>query len=214
LQALSFSQGVSQADSVSITNTGLTTLQGIELETVGDFDLTANRFLAEVNVNNIKNCTGLLNFAANSPKLDVQFPNLVAGMNMTFRNTSSVALPSLQNLTGQLGFFGNGFSTFSAPNLTKTGDLVFDYNSALTNISLPKLQTVTGGFQISSNPKLIDINGVPQLQTIRGALDFSGAFNKYVISGEDFQWNEYPKLTFFSAVFLSLRCSWWPVVST
>lgn len=71
LQALSFAKGVSKAGSVSITNTGLTSLNGISLDTVGDFDITANPALSEVNVNDITNCTGLLNFAANSEKLKV-----------------------------------------------------------------------------------------------------------------------------------------------
>lgn len=177
LQALSFAKGVTKAGSVSITNTGLTSLKGIELDTVGDFDLTANTALSEVNVNNIKNCTGLLNFAANSNKLDVSFPNLVSAVNITFRNTSSVSVPSLQNLTGQLGLFGNSFSDFAAPNLTKTGDLVFDNNEKLSNVSLPKLTTVNGGFQMSSNKDLTSLT-VPELKTIVGALDFSGSFEK------------------------------------
>jgi hypothetical protein len=81
-------------------------------------------------------------------------------------------------LTGQLGFFSNSFSSFAAPNLTKTGDVVFDSNPNLANISLPQLQKVNGGFQISSNDKLTVIDGFPNLQSIVGALDFSGAFNK------------------------------------
>jgi hypothetical protein len=177
LQSLSFDQGISNASSVSITNTGLTSLDGISLGTVGNFDITANTALRQVNVNNITNCTGLLNFAGNSLKLQIEFPNLLAGQNMTFRNVSQVSVPSLSSLTGQLGFFSNSFSSFTAPNLTKTGDVVFDSNSNLANISLPRLSKVNGGFQISSNDKLTVIDGLPDLQSIVGALDFSGAFN-------------------------------------
>lgn len=177
LQSLNFDQGISKADSVEITNTGLTSLNGISLGTVGNFDITANTALTQVNVGNITNCTGLLNFAGNSLKLQIQFPNLVSGQNMTFRNTSGVSVPSLQSLSGQLGFFSNGFSSFAAPNLTKTGDVVFDSNSNLVNISLPRLSKVNGGFQISNNDKLTVIDGFPQLQSIVGALDFSGEFN-------------------------------------
>jgi len=95
---------------------------------------------------------------------------------MIFRNTSQVSVPSLGSLTGQLGFFANSFSSFAAPNLTKTGDVVFDSNPNLSNISLPRLSKVSGGFQISSNDKLSEI-GLPQLQSIVGALDFNGTFN-------------------------------------
>lgn len=177
LQSLTFSKGVSQAGSVSITNTGLFSLAGIALDTVGNFDLTANTALATVNVNNIKNITGVLTFAANSPSLNVDFPNLQQAVNMTFRNATSVSIPSLKSLSGQLGFFGNSFTTFSAANLTDTGDLVFDNNDSLTNISLPQLTTISGGFQIANNNQLLSIEGVPKLQTIIGALDWTGNFN-------------------------------------
>ncbi|KAL2001881.1 hypothetical protein VTN02DRAFT_1093 [Thermoascus thermophilus] len=177
LQALSFGTGVSKAGSVSITNTGLTSLDGISLDTVGNLDVTANPSLSEVNVNGIRNCTGLLNFAANNEKLKISLPNLETGRNMTFRNTSSVSIPSLKSLTGQLGLFGNTFEDFAAPNLTTVGDLVFDSNENLKNISLPQLVTVNGGFQIAKNDELKEIDGIPKLQTITGALDFSGVFD-------------------------------------
>lgn len=177
LQALSFAQGISKAGSVSITNTGLTSLDGINLQSVGLFDITANTALTQVNVNDITNCSGLLNFAGNSPKLSVELPNLGTGTNITFRNASSVSLPSLKKLSGQLGLFGNNFKEFQAPNLTNTGDLVFDNNPNLASISLPQLTKINGGFQIAGNDQLVVIDGVPNLQTIVGALDFSGAFN-------------------------------------
>lgn len=177
LQTLAFSTGVSSAGKVSITNTGLTNLDGISLESVGDFDITENTALETVNVNELKNCTGLINFAGNMNALKVELPNLSHGTNMTFRNVSSVSVPSLHNLTGQLGFWGNGFSSFSAPNLTETGDLVFNDNSKVSNISMSKLTTVNGGFQIARNDELSEIN-FPALQTITGALDFSGEFDE------------------------------------
>jgi hypothetical protein len=171
-------QDLSQAGSITITNTGLAGFSTNNMETVGNFELTANTALTTVNVDSIQNCTGLMNFAGNSQKLSVNFPALEVGMNMTFRNTSSITVPVLVNLTGQFAFIGNEFSQFSAPNLTTCGDIVFDDNPNLTNISLPKLTLVSGGFQISNNSQLNDIDGVPNLQKINGALDFSGDFNK------------------------------------
>jgi len=178
LQSLDFTKGVSKVDTdVSIQNTGLYTLTGIALKSVRNFDLTSNTALASVNVANIKNVTGLLTFAANSPSLKVDLPNLVGAQNMTIHNTSSLLVPSLAELTGQLGLFGNSFTSFSAPNLTQTGDLVFDDNASMTNISLPLLTKISGGFQIARNDDLKAIDGVPKLQTIIGALDWTGNFN-------------------------------------
>ncbi|KAL4927214.1 GPI-anchored protein Ecm33 [Aspergillus undulatus] len=177
LQSLGFTSGVTKAGSVSIVNTGLTSLDGISLDQVGRFVVTDNTQLESVDVNELKNATNLINFAGNYDDLAIKLPNLSSGTNLTIRNVSSVSLPSLKKLEGQLGFWGNAFSSLSAPNLTESGDLVFEDNSNLRNLSLPALEKVNGGFLITRNDKLSSIN-FPKLATVTGAIDFSGAFDK------------------------------------
>lgn len=177
IQGLGFTQGVNTAGSVSIINTGLTSLKGIELNSVGQLELTANDYLTEVNVNNMKNVSGSLTISNNNNKLNIDFPNLVTAKDMTFRNTSSISVPSLANLTGSLGLFGNFVSNFSAPNLTSCTDLNFDSNGHLTKLSLPGLTTLTGGLAISNNAKLLDID-LPKLSHVDGAIDLTGSFEK------------------------------------
>lgn len=177
LQKLDFATGISEAGNVAITNTGLTSLKGISLNTVGDFDITENLDLKNVNVNNLTNATGLINFAGNMDSLEIELPNLASGTNMTFRNVSMVSVPSLHNLSGQIGFWGDSFESFSAPNLTETGDMVFNDNSKLSNLSLPVLETVKGGFRITRNDELSSIS-FPALETVTGAIDFSGSFDE------------------------------------
>ncbi|KAJ5907869.1 hypothetical protein N7495_000551 [Penicillium taxi] len=176
LLSLDFSTGVTEAGDVSIVNTGLTSLGGISLKTVGLFDIENNRGLKTVNINNLMNATDLINFSGNYDQLEIDLPNLGTGTNLTLRNISSVSVPSLEKLTGQLGFWGTDFKSFSAPNLTATGDIVFMDNAKLTNISLPVLKTINGGFSISRNDKL-DTISTPKLETVTGAIDFTGTFN-------------------------------------
>lgn len=177
LQHLGFDKGVTKANDVQIVNTGLTSLDGISLNAVSKLVVTDNTDLEKVDVNNLKNATNLINFAGNYKDLEILLPNLASGSNLTIRNVSSVSLPSLKKLEGQLGFWGNKFSSLSAPNLTETGDLVFEDNSNLNNLSLPALETVNGGFLITRNDKLSSIS-FPKLATVTGAIDFSGAFDK------------------------------------
>lgn len=175
LSQLGFTKGVSKVGGIYITNTGLSSLSGIKLDTVGDFEATNNRKLNKVDVNDVNNITGLLDFSANSLDLKVTFPNLKTARNMTFRNVSSISIPSLKKTDGLLGIYATYAKNFSAPNLTETGgDLVFDGNSKLTSISLPKLQTVKGGFQIANNTKLEKVNDIGSLKSVGGALDFVG----------------------------------------
>jgi hypothetical protein len=177
IQGLGFTKGVTTAGSVYIVNTGLTSLQGIELNSVGQLELTANDYLTEINVNNMKNISGSLTISNNNNKLSIDFPNLVTAKDMTIRNTSSIAVPSLANLTGSLGLFGNFISNFSAPNLTSCSDLDFDSNGHLATLSLPKLTTLSGGLAISNNNKLGSID-FPKLSHVDGAIDLTGSFEK------------------------------------
>lgn len=97
---------------------------------------------------------------------------------MTFRNCSTVDLPALANVTQDLGFYGNSMQTFSAPNLTAVGGLIFVDNTALTNISIPQLTSANQSYQIANNTMLKQINGFPKLANIGGALDFNGNFTE------------------------------------
>lgn len=178
LNALGFSQTVTKAGEVRIENTDLRSLEGIDLVSTKGMLILNNPRLATVNVNNIVNATGLINFSANSEKLKIQFPNLERAQNMTFRNATSVEIPSLKKTAGLLGFYSNTFQDISAPNLTETGDLIFVDNSKLNNISLPVLETVNGALQIANNTKLETVDGFDSLTLIDGTLDFTGKFSE------------------------------------
>jgi hypothetical protein len=186
LQQLTFPSFIKQAQDVLITNTFLSSLEGINLETVRNLNINNNNRLTEFSTQ-VANITGLLNIEANGRSLDVEFPNLETAANMTFRNVSSVSIPSLATVNGSLGFYGNYLESIYAPNLTtlgstteqNTGSLAFVANGDLTNISFPQLSFVSGAFQIANNTDLNNIT-FPALKTVRGAIDFAGNFSTYV----------------------------------
>ncbi len=182
LQQLSFGgTGVTQASSILITNTGLSSLQGINnLQQVDFFNVNNNPSLQNISlqVTSIKNS---LDIEANDgyvTGLQTSFPMLETAQNMTFRNCSSVSLPALANVTEDLGFYGNTMQSFAAPNLTTCGGLIFVDNTDLTNISLPLLTSINASYQIANNTQLKIINGFQKLSIIGGALDFNGNFTE------------------------------------
>ncbi|ODH30174.1 hypothetical protein ACO22_03624 [Paracoccidioides brasiliensis] len=185
LQQLAFGKGVSKAKNVRISNTDLVTLKGIMLETVGDMEISNNPHLKEADVAMITNITGYASFSANHVDLKISFPKLERALNMTFRNVSSIEIPSLRSTQGLLGFYSNYFEGLQAPNLTSTGDLVFADNSGLKNISLPLLETVRGAFQIANNTELHAVDGVPKLKTVYGAFDITGKISKVELPSLD-----------------------------
>ncbi|KAI9829192.1 MAG: hypothetical protein M1826_005787 [Phylliscum demangeonii] len=183
LQELSFTSHVRQTTDVLITNTNLKSLDGINLEKVNKFNVNNNPYLTRIETQ-LANISEALIIQANSKDLVVSFPNLIWAYNMTFRNCSNVMVPSLSSVNGSMGFFDNSFTTFSAPNLTMTGDkgsLVFVSNQALTNISIPMLKTIGGTYQIANNTNLKVIDGFQQLATVAGAIDFSGNFTNVTL---------------------------------
>jgi hypothetical protein len=178
LQELSFNSQVRQAEDVFISNTNLKSLDGINLETVRKFDVNNNQYLAKIDTQ-LGNISEALNIQANSPDLAVSFPNLVWAFNMTFWNCSSVRLPSLLTVNQSMGFRGNQFESFTAPNLTRTGErgsLVFVGNGRLSNITFPQLETIGGDLLVANNTELKAIDGFPKLATVGGAIVWVGDF--------------------------------------
>jgi len=181
LQSLNFGQGIRRANNVEISDTALTSLDGIELEAVGTMNINNNNYLAEVDVNSLSNVTRGLTFAANSRDLKISLPNLESAANLTFINTSDISMPSLSEVGGSMGFYFGSFEEFAAPNLTETGnDIAFVSCGSLNNLSFPELTTIGGGFLVANNTELEAVDQFPKLKTIAGALDFRGVFEKYV----------------------------------
>lgn len=178
LESLSFTEDLAEADSLWISNTGLTTLSGINLQTTGDFNVNNNPYLTEVSTQ-LANSTGVVRFQANGRNFTVEFPNLLWAQNLSITNVSSLTINSLAVVNGTADFSSNYFESIMAPNLTSTGsDLSFVANSGLTNISMPLLKTSGGGFVIANNTDLMTIDGFPKLATVDGAFDVTGNFSE------------------------------------
>jgi len=183
LQALTFTSTVTKASTINIQNTELGSLEGIDLETVDTFYIANNRYLNDITLQ-LSNVGNSLTLEANNPGVNVSFPNMIWANNMTFRNCSSISIPSLAKINGSMGFFGNDILEFIGANLTTVGkDLSFISNTKLTNISLPLLKSVGGGFTVANNTELEQVDGFPDLQKVVGAVDFNGNFSDVQLPG-------------------------------
>ncbi|KAH6719881.1 hypothetical protein BKA61DRAFT_707852 [Leptodontidium sp. MPI-SDFR-AT-0119] len=181
LPSLSFGGPVSKADSVTVSSTFLSTLSGINLNTVSTLQIDNNNNLRRFD-SQIANITNSLNINANGKLLAVTFPSLIWAANMTFRNISSIKIPSLATVNGSLGFYGNYMDNIAAPNLTSVGNfatgigsLAFVANSKLANTSFPVLKSLGGADQIANNTDL-NATSFPALTSVGGAIDSSGNF--------------------------------------
>lgn len=180
LVGLSFTTGLQEAGSLTIINTGLESLDGINLQNVDTFVVTNNNFLNEISMQ-VGSISDRIELAANGQEVQAEFPNLEWAYNLTLANLSSISMPSLSSVNGSLGFYSNFLDGVAAPNLTNVGGgLSFVANADLTNVSFPELTTIGGGLLIANNTALDEIDGFPQLARVGGAIDVTGNFSSYV----------------------------------
>ena len=179
LNSLSFTTGVSSAKTVTISDTFLQSLDGIDLDSVGSMDINNNRRLTKFDTS-LKNLSENLNIQANGAKLSVTMPNLVWIANMTIANVTEFSSPSLEVVNGSARFDSNYFESFAAPNMTSTsgGDISFINNAQLTNITFSALESIGGALTIVNNTRLEEITGFPKLAEVGGAIKLGGNFSK------------------------------------
>lgn len=181
LDSLNFNGPVSQANRIFITDTHLTSLDGINLEQVKSFEVTNNAYLRTISTQ-VGNITEALIINNNGLNLTLDFPNLIWAMNMTVRNVSKLSIPSLQSINSTFGVYGSYMESVMAPNLTKVGgDVAYVADAALTNISMPLLKSIGGGLLIANCSSLESIDGFASLEKT-GAINISGNFTEYVSS--------------------------------
>lgn len=100
-----------------------------------------------------------------------------------FRNLNAVTgLNRIHEVTGDLSFIANTFSSLSLPNITQiAGTLTVSDNKQLHNFSVPQLQLLGGAFSLANNTELSEIDA-PKLRQVDGTVDVTGNFNKIGLS--------------------------------
>ncbi|CAJ2502806.1 Uu.00g102000.m01.CDS01 [Anthostomella pinea] len=170
--------GITKAKSVTIADTFIETIDGINVESLTDMNINNNRRLTKFS-SSIKSLSNALYIQANGLNLTMEMPNLEWIANMTIANVTSLTVPSLKTVNGSMRFDSNYFENFLAANLTQIqeGDLSFVSNPQLQNISFPVLEKVGGGLTIANNTALGKINGFGALQDVGGAVIFRGSMD-------------------------------------
>jgi hypothetical protein len=89
-----------------------------------------------------------------------------------------IGLNRIHQVTGDLSFISNTFSSLSLPNITQiSGTLTVSDNKQLQNLSVPQLQFLGGALSLANNTALSKID-VPKLQQVDGTVDITGNFEK------------------------------------
>lgn len=178
LESVKFgTDGVTTVESVRISDTVLSSLDGLNMASVGTFSIDNNAFLTNWETR-LTNITKKLSVADNSDELEVSFPRLTDARDIDVRGVKSLSVPLLKELTGSFLLTENdGLESFIAPNLTKTGESVsLRNNDKLSNVSFPVLERTGGSLTVQNNQELVDIDGFPELERVDGSVTMRGNF--------------------------------------
>ncbi|GAM37773.1 GPI-anchored cell wall organization protein [Talaromyces pinophilus] len=176
LQSLNFTSGMRTVSGISIVNTGLTTLDGLEISSASDgINISANTALTDITFPSLTN-TSIFSIHANNPKMKVNLPSLAAVQDLTIENVTSLSIPGLYQVTGQLLIAGSSIDSFSTGPLKNGGDILFIDNPFLSNISMPDLTSLSGDLVITGNEALQQITGFTGLADVQGNIDVTGNY--------------------------------------
>ncbi|KAL5612239.1 hypothetical protein BROUX41_000220 [Berkeleyomyces rouxiae] len=167
--------GVTTVSSIRISNTFISTLEGMDLVSVDTFQIDNNRNL-KTWATGLRNITGSLIIASNGANLEISLPNLTLAKDIDVRSVKSFSMPLLKTVSNGIAFSNTtNLESISAPKLETVGQSVaVSGNSALTNITMNALTTIGGGLTITNNDKLEEVNGFEKLTKVAGAVNIRG----------------------------------------
>lgn len=185
LEQAGLTSGITSADSITIANTGLTSLEGIDVFELKVFDVNNNEAIKLID-SGLKSVTDTLSINYNSDEVDVVLDQLTLAKNVELQQIASLSLANLTSITGSLSLDSSSFDSFTFENLKNiSNSLSIRQNDDLTEFEFPQLTKIGGALNVEENSKLTSFSGFPQLATIGGSVNLDGDFNN----------GTFPKLT-------------------
>lgn len=179
LRDLTFgSEGVTKASKIEVSDTFLSDLSGLKVNSVDTFNINNNDRLTTFE-SDLVNITNTLIITSNGRDMKVALSQLESAAEIQIANVKSFSVPLLANVSASLKFDQcDELLSFAAPNLTAVTDAVaFINNKKLSNISFPILKEIGGDLRIVNNTKLTDIDGFPKFESA-ASLNFGGNFEE------------------------------------
>lgn len=179
--------GITKASSVTVRDTRISDLRGLNMLTIDTFNLQSNGQLISWD-SPLVNITKMLTISANAPTLQINMTDLEFADGISVSGVKSFSVPALSLIGSSLRLNKNpDMTSFAAANLTQVGkdkksgaSLSFTNNTKLATVSLPSLKTDNGDMNVVGNTAMTNISGFPQLETVFGALIIGGNFSTYV----------------------------------
>ncbi len=174
LREFGFTDGISQVETVQISDTAVTTLTGINPVNVDTFNLNNNNYLQSV-VSPLQTVSNALIVTDNGRNLAASFDSLIWVNNVTISKTSNLSFASLQAVNGSFGVNNNSFTTLNLSSVEKVGQTIAVFNNnELTSLDFSNVTTLAGDLTVANNTALEAIDGFKELEVVRGSITLTG----------------------------------------
>lgn len=177
LESTGLTSGITSAESVIISDTGLNTLEGINVVELTVFNVNNNNEIETID-SGLQNVTELLSISHNADQVDVRLDSLREARNVDLQSISSLSVANLTRITGYLSFVDNAIDRIELNRLRTIGNsLTIGRNSDLEEIEFPELTSLGGALVIFDNDGLSSFSGFPELTRVGGSVSMNGSFD-------------------------------------
>lgn len=177
LENAGLTSGITSADAIVVSDTGLSTLEGINVVKLKTLDINNNGNIELID-SGLQQVTDSLSISYNSDQVDVKLDQLTSVKDMVLQSIGSISLANLTSTNGSLSFSSSSIEKIEISSLKSIGNsLTINKNSDLTEIEFSKLTSIGGALQISDNDDLSSFSGFPELKTVGGSVNINGSFD-------------------------------------
>lgn len=182
LSVINLNSGVSRLTSMQVSDTALSSLQGLitNINSVGLLNVNNNKNITSLELGNLQSVQENLILSFNGDSCDITLDNLGWASNLTIQDAASFSANNLTSVNGSLIIGYNKFDSFDLPVETIGGALQIFANDDMTEFSLSNLTEVGGEVRIFNNTELDDMSdSFASLETIKGAVNIEGSFSNF-----------------------------------
>lgn len=168
---------VYECNSILVSDTNLTALDGLNPTDVEVFNVNNNKQLVSIS-SGIETVSNALTVAFNGNDTTVEFEDLIWANNMTFYSVSSISIPEIIAINKSAGFFESSVEELDFSLVTSIGgDLTIENNEQLNFIDFGNVTSIGGGLVIVNNTDLVSIDNLDSIKSIQGAVIIKGDFD-------------------------------------
>lgn len=177
LEKTGLSSGITSADEIIISDTGLTSLDGINVYKLKVFNVNNNGDIESID-SGLQKVTDTLSISYNAEKVDVSLDDLTEANVVYLQSINSLSVSNLTKITGSLSLDSNSIDKIEFKGLESVGkSLSISENDDLEELDFPQLSSIGGALKIEDNEELSSFDGFPKLKTIGGSVVLSGKFD-------------------------------------